>query len=99
MSLIANHSSFSVCARQTSTPSQTTCFRESTGSSSVRATLHLLPKPGLQLLLHEVPRLFEGDAVDDLAEEALDDHPGGGRGGDASALQVPQAHRVHRAHG
>ena len=80
-------------------PSQTTCFIESTAISSVGG--HAAPCHPRRASKSPTSRsgLLEGDPLEDLAEEALDDHPLGGRRGDAARLQVKEALRVDRADG
>src|SRR5256885_6207357 len=70
---------------------------ESAGTSSTEAT-RWLANAGLQLRLHEVAGVLEGDAVEDVAEETLDEHPLSRLFGDAARLQVEEVLRVDGAH-
>src|SRR5437773_2661574 len=88
----------SACARQISSPSTTTFRMVSTSSSSSLAT-GCLANADLELLLHQLPRLADRDAVQHLPEEAVDDHPLRGGGGDAPALQVEEVLGVDWRHG
>src|SRR5258706_16120462 len=74
----------------------TTPFRAPTGTSSTEAT-RTLAKPRLQLRLDQLTRLLEGDAVEDLAEKALHEHPLGRPRRDAPGLQIEQVVGVDRS--
>src|ERR1700704_6210624 len=73
-----------------------TALSVSTGTSSTDAT-RTLAKACLKLRLDQLARLLEGDPLQDLAEEALHDHPLRGGLWDAARLQVEHAHRVDGA--
>src|SRR5207248_438552 len=64
------------------------------GSTSATAATRCLTNPRLQLLLDQVAGLLHRDAVDDLAEEALDHHPLGDPSRDAARLQIKEVLRV-----
>src|SRR5258705_7830764 len=83
---------------QTAVSAAMVVLSEPAGTSSTAAT-RTLAKPGLQLRLHHRPRLLEGDPLEDLAEEALHDHPLGGRLRDAARSEVEHVLRVDRADG
>src|SRR5260370_18417816 len=86
----------SACARQTGVRPASTCFMVSSGSSSVDAT-RWLANARLQLGLDELPRVLERDALEDVAEESLYEHPLGGRLGDAARAEVEHVLWVDRA--
>src|SRR5487761_1769748 len=70
-----------------------TRLRLSSGISWTEATRYLA-KPRLEVRLDEVARVLEGDPIQHVAEESLDDHPLGGWRGDAARLEVEHALRV-----
>src|SRR3989442_1159954 len=87
--------------RQIGSPSTSTRFIDSFGSSLVEATrcwVTLLNSRG-QFLIDRVSNLGDRKAIEDLAEEPLDQHPLGHRAWDAAALQVKEVLRVDRADG
>src|SRR5260370_17502723 len=77
----------SACARQTGVRPASTCFMVSIGSSSVDAT-RWLANARLQLGLDELPRVLERDALEDVAEESLYEHPLAGRLGEAALAEA-----------
>src|SRR5436305_6392903 len=83
-------------ARQIGVSPTSTRFIESVGISSSEAT-RWLANARLQLRLHELARVLEGDAVQHVAEKALDEHALGGLLGDAARAQVEEVLGVDRA--
>src|SRR3989442_14634348 len=88
----------SSCARHTGVAPTSALFSDSTGTSATDATRNLA-KPRLELGLDQRPCVLEGDAVEDVAEEALDDHPLGRGLGDSTRAQIKHGQRVHWPHG
>src|ERR1051326_5527530 len=75
-----------------------TPLRAPTGTSSTVAT-RTLANAGLQLCFDELTRVLEGDAVEHVAEESLDQHSLRGHLRDAARAQVEQVVRIDRADG
>src|SRR5215472_14297398 len=88
----------SQCPRQISWPSAMTPFTVSIGTSSTDAT-RCLANPRLQLCLDHRARVRERDAVEHVAEEALDKHPLGGQLWDAPRAEVKEVLGVDRSDG
>src|SRR5690349_12888771 len=86
----------SAWARQISVWSATTPLSPPRGTSSTEAT-RTLAKARLKLALDQLACLLERDPVEDLAEEALDEHPHRCPFRDTAGLQVEQVVRVDRA--
>src|SRR5438105_15937191 len=103
--------SSSAWIRQIGTPSTSTRVMDSFGSSLVAATRCLVTlhagnpatltsfNASRQLLVDGVAHLRHRQPVEDLTEEALDQHPLGDRPRDAAARQVEEVFRVDRPDG
>src|ERR1700687_6175879 len=97
--------------RQIGVPSTSTRFIDSLGSSPVeatrsRVTLHAgnpatltSDNPRGQFLLDRLANLGDRQAIEDFAQEALDQHPLGDRSGNAAADEVEEMLRVHWSDG
>src|SRR5438552_18662858 len=68
----------------------------SSGSSCTDAT-RWLANSRVQLGLVQLARVLERDAVEHVAEELLDQHPLGGRQGDAARVQVEEVLGIDRS--